>query len=117
MKNKDKVRVTICGRNFYLTSKDDPEYLINIAAKIDEAMSELLKNNIGLTMEQAAVLTAINYCDDYEKHLLAEKEKNEGDENLGKTLVKYSKDLTKAAARIRVLEKEIEQLKKAQGMV
>lgn len=114
MNKTDKVRVTICGRSFYLTSEDDPDYLKNIADKIDASIGELLKNNLGMTLEQAAILTAINYCDDYEKKLISEKRQSAEDENLGRTLVKYSKELTRATMRIKSLEKEIEQLKKAQ---
>ncbi len=114
MNKTDKVRVTISGKNFYLTSQDNPDYLKNIADKIDASIGELLKNNLGMTLEQAAILTAINYCDDYEKRLILEEKQAEGDENLGRTLVKYSKELTRATARIKSLEKEIEQMKKVQ---
>ncbi len=115
MIKNDKVRVTICGKNFYLTSGDDPAYLKKIADKVDSIMSELLKNNIGLTIEHAAILTAINFCDDYEKRLISEEKESEGDENLRGILVKYSKDLTRAQQRIKQLEKELETAKKVQG--
>ncbi len=115
MKANDKVRVSICGQSFYLTSEDDPEYLKSIAEKVDVAIGELLKNNLGMTLEQAAILSAINYCDDYEKRLIFEEKQSGEDENLGRTLVQYSKELTRATARIKSLEKELEQMQKAQG--
>lgn len=114
MDKPDKVKVSICGRSFYLTSKDDPGYLINIADKTDNVISGLMQNNIGLTFEQAAVLTALKYCDDYEKKLMEEKKQSSEEENLGKRLVKYSKELTRATARIKALEKELDKIRKEQ---
>lgn len=115
MKKQDKVKVNICGRSFYLTSGDDPEYLINIANKIDASISDLMKNNIGLTFEQAAVLVALNYCDDYEKKITNQEKSSKEEEDLGKRLVEYSKELTKATAKIKALEKELAKLKKEQN--
>ena len=58
MVTKDKVKVEICGRSFFLTSADDPEYLIKIADKIDKDILKLMKKNIGVTFDQAAILVA-----------------------------------------------------------
>lgn len=115
MESKDKVRVSIAGRSFYLTSRDTPEYLRKIAKKTDRTIIGLMQSNSGMTFEQAAILAALKYCDDYEKEVLERKNTDKEDENLGRTLVKYSKELTRAGARIRALEKELEKLKKEQG--
>lgn len=114
MTKKDKVRVTIGGRCFYLTSADDPKYLLGIAGKIDKEISALVRENVGLGFEQAAVLTALKYCDDLEKKLSERRERDRDEENLGKRLVQYSKELTRATARIKSLEKELARLKKEQ---
>lgn len=115
MNKKDKVRVVIGGRPFYLTSGDNSEYLKNIAKKIDDLIGELIKNNIGLTFEQAAVLVALKYCDDYEKAVKSNEKQTKEDEDLGRRLVNYSKELTRATARIKALEKELAGFKKEQG--
>lgn len=115
MGNNDKVRVSIAGRSFYLTSQDTPEYLKKIAKKTDRTIIGLMQDNSGMTFEQATILAALKYCDDYEKEVMDRKSVDKEDENLGKTLVKYSKELTRAGAHIRALEKEIEKLKKEQG--
>lgn len=114
---KDKVKVEICGRSFFLTSADDPEYLIKIADKIDKDILKLMKKNVGVTFEQAAILVALKYCDDYEKKKKKHEKQSADDENLGKRLVEYSKELTRATTKIKALEKEIARLKKAQGEI
>ena len=50
---KDKVKVEICGRSFFLTSADDPEYLMKIADKIDKDIIKLMKKNIGVTINKS----------------------------------------------------------------
>lgn len=115
MKKQDKVKVEICGRSFFLTSADDPKYLIKIAKKTDKSVSDLMKNNVGVTFEQAIVLTALKYCDDFEKNNKQHATQSREDEHLGKRLVEYSKELTKATARIKSLEKELDRYKKEYG--
>ncbi len=114
MNTNDKVRVVIGGRPFHLKSGDDANYLRDIANKVDELIAELMKNNIGLSFEQAAVLAALKYCDDYEKTVKSNERQNKEDEDLGRRLVNYSKELTHATARIKALERELE-LKKGNG--
>ena len=114
---KDKVKVEICGRSFFLTSADDPEYLKTIADKIDRAILKLMKKNIGVTFEQAAILVALKYCDDYEKKAKKHEKQSAQDEDLGKRLVEYSKELTRATSKIKALEKEVARLQKAQGEI
>lgn len=114
MEKQETVKVNICGRGFSLTSGDDPEYLIKVAKKVDRSIVKLMKGNIGLTFDQAAVLVALKYCDDYEKKKASQQLKSNQDENLGKRLVEYSKELTRATAKIKALEKEISKLKKEQ---
>ena len=114
MKKQDKVRVTIGGRCFYLTSGDDPDYLVHIAKKVDREISGLVRANVGLSFEQAAVLTALKYCDDYEKKTVNTEKQEKEDEDLGKRLVEYSKELTRATTRIKALEKELAKFRKEQ---
>ena len=117
MEKKDKVRVEICGRSFFLTSGDDPDYLIKIAKKIDKSVTTLMKKNVGVSFEQAVVLIALKYCDDYEKNSKHHEKRSKEDEELGKRLVEYSKELTRATAKIKALEKELAKYKKEQGEV
>lgn len=114
MVKKDTVSVNICGRSFSIFSGDDPEYLIKVAKKVDRSIVKLMKSSVGLGFEQAAVLVALKYCDDYEKKKASQQMKSAEDENLGKRLVEYSKELTRATAKIKALEKELAKVKKEQ---
>ena len=117
MEKQDKVKVEICGRSFFLTSGDDPDYLIKIAKKIDKSVSGLMRKNVGVSFEQAVVLIALKYCDDYEKNNKHHEKRSKEDEDLGKRLVEYSKELTRATTKIKALEKELAKYKKEQGEV
>lgn len=117
MIKKDKVQVTIGGRSFYLISDESPEYLTEIAKKVNRKISGLLRENIGISFEQAAVLAAIKYCDDFEKKARSIENEKKEDENLGKKLVQYSKELTRATARIKAMEKEMAKMKKEQEKI
>lgn len=115
MSKQDMVKVTICGRELYLTSGDDPEYILKIAKKVDSSISKLMKTNVGVGFDQAAALVAIKCFDDYEKKVSTHQKRTKEDEELGKRLVEYSKELTRANAKIKALEKEILKLKKEQN--
>ncbi len=115
MENNKEVKVSICGRNFFFTSGDDAEYILRIANKAGAKIGELMRDNLGMSFDQAAVLAAIKYCDDYERIYEDTKKQNKEDEDLGKRLVSYSKELTRATTRIKELEKELARLKKEKG--
>ncbi|MBE6757842.1 MAG: cell division protein ZapA [Ruminococcaceae bacterium] len=66
----NKVRLTICGSEYALSTDEAPEYMQDLAGRIERAMQELLVNpRISLSM--AAVLVALEQADTAEKALLA----------------------------------------------
>ena len=57
---------------------------MKIADKIDKDIIKLMKKNIGVTIDQAAIMVALKYCDDYEKKTKKHEKQSAEDENLGK---------------------------------
>ena len=54
---KNKVKVTIAGVDYALTTEETPEYTTMLAAEIDEKMKELRAANPFISTNQAAVLS------------------------------------------------------------
>jgi cell division protein ZapA len=66
-KMKEKVEVIIAGKKYTVVGSEASDYMERVADYVNEKMQMLLDNNSQLTMEGAAVLTAINVADDYFK--------------------------------------------------
>lgn len=64
---KEKVEVIIAGKKYTVVGVETPEYMQRVAEYVNEKMQLLLDANSQLTMEGAAVLTAINVADDFFK--------------------------------------------------
>ena len=64
---KNKVKVTIAGVDYALTTEETPEYTTMLAAEIDEKMKELRAANPFISTNQAAVLIALDYANSAKK--------------------------------------------------
>ncbi len=113
MAKSSRVHVEIRGRGFNLLSNDRADYLVRIAQMVEARMTEVIDKNPRLTFEKAALLTALNYCDDLEKHKMAEKDrKDTGEDHIRAQLMAYAKELSQASEVIKNLEKELAQAKR-----
>ena len=60
---KQKMTVTVAGRNYNLVSNDPPEYVRRVAAFVDRKLNETAAVT-NLPSGQAAVLTCFNLAED-----------------------------------------------------
>ena len=60
---KQKMTVTVAGRNYTLVSNDPPEYVRRVAAFVDRKLNETAAVT-NLPSGQAAVLTCFNLAED-----------------------------------------------------
>mgnify|MGYP004503562005 FL=1 len=109
----NKLRVEILGRVFNLVSgTEEASYIAEVAEKVDAKMKELKRSNPQLSYEDAAVLSALNFCDDLTAMKLSAQQAQETEaDSIRSQLVEYSKELSNATATIKKLQKEINQLK------
>ncbi len=70
MERSTKVYVRICGKGFNIVSDERPEYMTEVAQDVDERMDALLRGNSRITYDMAAVLTALNLCDELKQEKL-----------------------------------------------
>ncbi len=104
MSDRNKVEVKIRGRFFTITANEPEEYIYKICSYVDRKMDEILQMNPRLSMDTAALLTAINISDEAYKSHVAE-------DNMRSQILKYDEEADRYEKRIKELE---DQLKKAQ---
>ena len=108
----NRVHVEIRGRTFNLLADDSAQYLMGIAGMADDRMKQVMEHNPQLNFEKAALLTALNFCDDFEKYKLQKKPgKESSEDHIREQVMEYAKELEKATDVIKNLEKELERVK------
>ena len=115
----NKVRVTICGREYNLQTDETPEYLIGLAARVDKEINALVKSKPNFGVQNAAVFVALTSLDEARKA-------SDSIDNIRGQIKTYVDDAAKARAakekqmtrvkeleaKIAELEKEIKEIKK-----
>lgn len=100
----NKVKLTICGVNYFINTDESVEYTENLGKKIDERMAQILKGGSLITMTQAAVLVALEMADE-----LAKSEGNV--ENFRSQIKDYLEDAAKAKSERDYYKRELERYK------
>lgn len=101
---KKKIKLTICGTAYYITTEDDTEYVESLGTQLDARISKTLKNSKFISLTQAAILTALEYADE------AKKAEDSAD-NLRAQVKDYLEDAAKAKSERDFYKREIERLK------
>ena len=65
---KNRVKVTIGGRDFTLLAAEDEQYVQKVAAHVEKGLLEMIQS-AHLSLTDAAVMTAVNIADEYFKTL------------------------------------------------
>lgn len=95
MNTKNKVKVEICNTSLTISAEDAVEYTLSVAAEVDREVRSILTSSARISVTEAAVLTALNYCDASKKC-----EKTIDD------LRRRNRDYLDSAARIRLQAEE-----------
>lgn len=101
---KNKVKLNICGVNYYISTDEEVEYTKALGKQIDIHMSEILKSGALVTMTQAAVLTSLELADQ-----LTKTEKNL--DNFRNQIKEYLEDAGKAKSERDYYKRELERIK------
>ncbi len=65
--DKIRVKLHIGGIDYYINTDENLEYTVALGEKIDKRMTEILRSNSLITVNQAAVLTSLELADELEK--------------------------------------------------
>ena len=104
---KNKVKVTIAGVDYALTTEETPEYTTMLAAEIDEKMKELRAANPFISTNQAAVLIALDYAN-------SAKKAEQSADNLRAQIKDYLEDASQSKSERDFYKREIDRLKTEQ---
>lgn len=58
---KSKVRITVCGCDFYIVTDDAPAVIERLGAELNDRMTAVMDASKSVSMTQAAVLCALEY--------------------------------------------------------
>lgn len=112
---KNLVRFTVSGLDFCILTEDSEDYIRSLASAAEEKINTYLKDNSGLSLIQAAVLTALEYADESKRkdHIL-ETIKEQHKAYLDETeKLKAERDQYKEKAKKRIAEnKKLNQTEK-----
>ncbi len=64
---KNRIKLTVGGAEYPIITEDDPKYVAELGAELDEALRSTLSENKNISTTQAAVLLALQYADSYKK--------------------------------------------------
>lgn len=103
--SKNRIKLTICGSEFVINSDDSESYMRSIGDEVEKAMEELTSRNERVSVTLAAILTALNYCDEAHKA-------SRGADNLRSQIKDYLEDSSRARTEAEEAKKEIERLKR-----
>jgi cell division protein ZapA len=111
----NKVKVTICGKEYSLKTEETAGYYTGLAKKVEDTIDRMTSQSSGLSVQSAAVLTALSAFDDAQKA-------NESIDNIRTQIKEYVDEACRARnerddavknaealkARISELENELE---------
>ena len=116
MMNENKVKITICGKEYTLQTDEQPAYVKQLAKRLDTRITELLDANDTLSLSSAAILVGLTLMDDSYKT-------TSDIDNIRGEIRNYVEEAGKARAEADALrrllderEREIESLKTELGL-
>lgn len=101
--DKNKIKLTICGNDYYIFSEDDPKYVAELGADLDEKLSKLVHDNSRLSITQASILTSLEYADSARKAI-------DSADNLRSQIKEYLEDSARYKMEAEVARRDIERL-------
>lgn len=96
---KNKVTVSIAGREYTMVGAEDDSYIHRVAAHVDSQLREVLGQG-RLSQADAAVLAAMNIADQYFKE-------QEVSENLRRQVKDYLEEATRLKSELSEAKREI----------
>ena len=101
----NKVRLTIAGAPYTISTTDSEDYVQGLAAELDASIHEAMQENQNLSITRAAVFCALDYLD--------RMKKNAGSaDNMRNQIKDYLADAAKAKTDADEARREVERLKR-----
>lgn len=101
---QNKVRVTICGKEYALQTDEAPAYVTGLARRLDKEISEMVNSSDNISVQAAAVFIALSALDEAGKS-------TESIDNIRTQIKGYVDDAGHARMERDEALKEVERLK------
>ena len=102
---KNKVKLSIAGSDYYITTEDDPKYVLKLGNNLDETINKIVRENGRLSITQAAILASLDYAD-------AAKKAIDTADNLRSQIKDYLEDSARYKMEAEVAKRDVERLNK-----
>ena len=99
---KNRVKVTIGGDPYTIVAEDNENYIRTVAQMVDDKMNGILTSP-SISVLAAAVLTAVNFADEYQKAV-------EAADNMRAQMKSYLEDASRLRAELNDARREIARL-------
>jgi cell division protein ZapA len=100
----NKVKVTVCGKEFALQTDEMPSYFIGLAKKLDRDIMKMVELGDNISVQSAAILVALSSYDEIQKA-------NDSIDNIRTQIKEYVDEACKARNERDEALKEISALK------
>lgn len=101
----NKVRLTIAGSPYVISTTDSEEYVTELARRLDSDIAGVMEENPNLSVTRAAVFCALDYLDEYTKSTGSA-------DNMRSQIKDYLADAAKAKLAADEARREVERLKR-----
>ena len=101
----NKVRITVCGREFALQTEESAGYMKELAKILDTKIKDFMAKNNGVDLTSAAILVGLGVLDDSFKT-------NSDIDNIRAQITGYAAETAQAKDKIDELQEVIESLKR-----
>lgn len=95
-----KVKVTICGKEYTLITREDESYVLDLAKKINKAVDDIQRDTPSLNVASALSLACLDFADDLAKQ-------QQSCDNLRAQIRDYVNEAGEARAETETLRKEL----------
>ena len=103
MMEKNKVRLSIGGADYTISTEDDPKYVLSLGDELDAMLTRILRENNRLSVTQAAILIALDYADQCKKAEISA-------DNLRSQIKEYLEDSARSKMDAEIARREVERL-------
>ena len=98
-----KVKLTICGSNYIVSTTDSEEYVNQLAERLDTDMTEIMTQNPSASVAASAVISALSYLDELNKN-------SSSTDNMRAQIKDYLEDAAKAKLEAENARRQVEKL-------
>jgi cell division protein ZapA (FtsZ GTPase activity inhibitor) len=103
--SKNRIKLNICGSECVISSDDSESYIRSIGDEVEKAMEDILTKNERISINMAAIITALSYCDEAHKSAGAA-------DNLRSQIKDYLEDSSRARTESEESKREIDRMRR-----